>query len=54
MQKLQQWRRKQEGKLGYILLWALGVPIPVLFAIFLLRGCTERRADPFLTNGGNT
>ncbi|HWD22680.1 MAG TPA: hypothetical protein VG591_06075 [Burkholderiales bacterium] len=40
MQKLQQWRRKQEGKLGYILLWALGVPIPVLFVIFLLRGCT--------------
>jgi hypothetical protein len=39
MQKLQQWRRKQEGKLGYILLWALGVPIPVLFVIFLLRGC---------------
>ncbi len=40
MQKLQQRRRKQEGKLGYILLWALGVPIPVLFVIFLLRGCT--------------
>ena len=31
---------EQEGKLGYILLWALGVPIPVLFVIFLLRGCT--------------
>ena len=30
---------KQEGKIGYILLWLLGVPIPVLFAIFLLRGC---------------
>lgn len=29
----------QEGKIGYILLWALGVPIPVLFLIFLLRGC---------------
>jgi hypothetical protein len=40
MEKLQQWRRKQEGKLGYILLWALGVPIPVLLVIFLLRGCT--------------
>jgi hypothetical protein len=40
MEKLQQWRHKQEGKLGYILLWALGVPIPVLFVIFLLRGCT--------------
>jgi hypothetical protein len=39
MEKLQQWRRKQEGKLGYILLWALGVPIPLLFVIFLLRGC---------------
>jgi hypothetical protein len=39
MEQLQQWRRRQEGKLGYILLWALGVPIPVLFAIFLLRGC---------------
>jgi hypothetical protein len=26
--------------MGYILLWALGVPIPVLFVIFLLRGCT--------------
>ena len=39
MENLRQWRRKQEGKLGYILLWALGVPIPVLFVIFLLRGC---------------
>jgi hypothetical protein len=40
MEQWQQWRRRQEGKLGYILLWLLGVPIPVLFAIFLLRGCT--------------
>lgn len=32
--------QKQQGKLGYILLWALGVPIPVLFLIYLLRGCT--------------
>ncbi|MGI8906271.1 MAG: hypothetical protein ACR2IE_07260 [Candidatus Sumerlaeaceae bacterium] len=32
-------RKLQEGKLGYILLWVLGIPIPVLFAIFLLRGC---------------
>lgn len=40
MERLRQFRRKQEGKLGYILLWALGVPIPVLFVIFLLRGCT--------------
>ena len=30
---------QQEGKAGYILLWLLGVPIPLLFLIFLLRGC---------------
>ena len=32
--------RLQEGKIGYILLWALGVPIPVLIVIYLLRGCS--------------
>lgn len=32
-------QRAQKGKIGYILLWALGVPIPILFVIFLLRGC---------------
>ena len=25
---------------GYILLWLLGIPIPILLVIFLLRGCT--------------
>jgi hypothetical protein len=30
----------QKGRAGYILLWALGVPIPILFLIYLLRGCT--------------
>ena len=29
----------EEGKIGYILAWAIGIPIPVLIAIFLLRGC---------------
>ena len=33
-------RRTQRGKIGYILLWLIGVPIPVLFGLFLLRGCT--------------
>jgi hypothetical protein len=28
-----------EGKVGYILLWLLGVPIPILLLIFLVRGC---------------
>jgi hypothetical protein len=30
----------QAGKVGYILLWLLGVPIPILFFIYLLRGCS--------------
>jgi hypothetical protein len=30
---------KQAGATGYILLWLLGIPIPILFLIFLLRGC---------------
>jgi hypothetical protein len=31
---------KQAGATGYILLWLLGIPIPILLLIFLLRGCT--------------
>jgi hypothetical protein len=30
----------QAGKVGWILLWALGIPIPVLLILFLMRGCT--------------
>ena len=30
----------EKGKIGWILLWALGVPIPVLFILFVVRGCT--------------
>ena len=33
-------RASQQGRIGYILLWLLGVPIPVLFLFYLLRGCT--------------
>jgi hypothetical protein len=32
--------RKAQGKVGWILLWLLGVPIPVLLLLFLVRGCT--------------
>ena len=32
--------KSQRGKIGYILLWLLGIPIPVLFLLYLLRGCT--------------
>jgi hypothetical protein len=30
---------KRAGATGYILLWLLGIPIPILVLIFLLRGC---------------
>lgn len=28
------------GKIGWVLLWLIGVPIPVLLFLFLIRGCT--------------
>jgi len=31
---------KEAGATGYILLWLLGIPIPILLLVFLLRGCT--------------
>jgi hypothetical protein len=31
---------KQKGGIGYVLLWILGVPIPVLILIALVRGCS--------------
>jgi len=39
LMKLSNIMKSQEGKMGYILLWLLGIPIPVLILIFLLRGC---------------
>ena len=30
----------ESGRIGYILLWLLGVPIPLLLVIYALRGCT--------------
>jgi hypothetical protein len=32
--------KNEKGKVGWILLWALGIPIPVLLILFLVRGCT--------------
>jgi len=30
----------QSGRVGWIVLWLLGIPIPVLLILFLMRGCT--------------
>ena len=40
MNAWKEWiHQKQEGAVGYMLLWFMGVPASVLFVIFLLRGC---------------
>lgn len=31
----------QMGAIGYLLLWLLGIPIPILILIFVIRGCTQ-------------
>ena len=32
--------QNEKGKMGWILLWLIGVPVPVLLILFLIRGCT--------------
>lgn len=32
--------QRQRGGIGYVILWLLGVPIPVLIIIALVRGCS--------------
>ncbi len=32
--------KQSAGKVGWALLWLLGIPIPVLLLFFVLRGCT--------------
>lgn len=33
-------RNTDDGKIGWVLLWLLGVPIPILLLVYILRGCT--------------
>ena len=30
---------REQGGIGYVLLWLLGVPLPILVIFALLRGC---------------
>ena len=40
MNQFKKPKEPQAGKVGWILLWALGVPIPLLLLLFVMRGCT--------------
>jgi hypothetical protein len=39
MKALKERVESAEGAIGYAVLWFMGVPASVLFAIFILRGC---------------
>ena len=30
---------RQSGKIGWALLWLLGIPLPILLVVYVLRGC---------------
>ncbi|MEY3897711.1 MAG: hypothetical protein RLZZ214_3232 [Verrucomicrobiota bacterium] len=30
----------ESGKIGWALLWLIGIPVPILLILFVLRGCT--------------
>ena len=30
----------EKGAIGWALLWAIGIPIPILLMLFMVRGCT--------------
>jgi len=32
--------KNQVGAIGWGILWLIGVPIPILVILFLMRGCT--------------
>jgi hypothetical protein len=31
--------KREDGKIGWVLLWLLGVPVPVVLLLLVLRGC---------------
>jgi hypothetical protein len=37
--KIRSLKEKEDGAIGYIVAWVLGVPVSVLFLVFILRGC---------------
>ncbi len=33
-------RHTERGAMGWVFLWLIGIPIPILLVLFLVRGCT--------------
>jgi hypothetical protein len=40
METSERTRKREEGRAGWIVLWLLGIPIPILLILYVLRGCT--------------
>lgn len=40
MKKTTDVSKSRAGKAGWLFLWLLGIPIPLLLILYLLRGCT--------------
>jgi hypothetical protein len=40
MNALFQQLKNETGALGWGLLWLIGIPVPILIILFLVRGCT--------------
>lgn len=38
--KMPQTLNNEQGAIGWILLWAIGIPVPLLVMLFILRGGT--------------
>jgi hypothetical protein len=38
--KIPNSRRWESGKIGWVLMWLVGIPVPILLILFLMRGCT--------------
>jgi hypothetical protein len=32
-------KNNEQGAIGYILAWLIGIPLPILLIVFLVRGC---------------
>lgn len=33
-------KKSEEGAVGWVVLWLMGVPVSILLVLFLVRGCT--------------
>lgn len=40
IERIKDERRRERGAAGWGFLWLIGIPIPVLLILFVLRGCT--------------